>query len=116
MVLALLALLELKKIGLNVSNVNRDFTVTVLVLYKTALTNFKGMKSDNFVFICNNCLTSKEHIEASSVKEQLAMLVRTVSDLKREFREFKSNTQLLPKMLLLKLSHHLLQLILINRT
>ena len=58
---------------------------------KTALTNFKGMKCDNFVFICNNCLTSKEHIEASSVKEQLAMLVTTVSDLKREFREFKTN-------------------------
>ena len=56
---------------------------------KTFITNFKKLKSGNFLFVCNSCITMRENNEASTLKEQIADLTNTVSSLVNEFKEFK---------------------------
>ena len=63
---------------------------------KTFLTTFKALKSPNFIFLCDACLTKREQLEASSLKEQLASVVNSVSELAKEVKSLKSKVNLSP--------------------
>ena len=56
---------------------------------KTFLGNFLK-QSKNFLFVCDPCLTRRELLQASDLKEQIAELTSTVSTLAKEFKAFKS--------------------------
>ena len=56
---------------------------------KPQLINFKKIKSRNFIFYCDSCLTRRESFEASSTKEQIDELKQSVSDLHSEFKKFQ---------------------------
>ena len=51
----------------------------------------KKVKSSNFIFVCNISITKRENQEASSLKEQIAVLTETVNTLAIEFRLIKDN-------------------------
>ena len=46
--------------------------------------------TNNFPFMCDHCLTRREHNEASSLKEQLAAVVESVATLTKEVKDLKS--------------------------
>ena len=60
---------------------------------KTFLKQFKGLKSSNFWFICDTCITKHENIEASSIKQQLAEVVSSVANLAKEVKALKEEKQ-----------------------
>ena len=60
---------------------------------KTFLKQFKGLKSSNFWFICDTCITKHENIEASSIKQQLAEVVSSVANLAKEVKSLKEEKQ-----------------------
>ena len=47
--------------------------------------------TNNFSFMCDRCLTRREHNEACSLKEQLTIVVESLASLTKEFQEFKSS-------------------------
>ena len=57
---------------------------------KTFLASFKKVKSSNFIFVCDSCITKRENQEASNIKDQIAALAVTVNTLASEFKSFKS--------------------------
>ena len=57
---------------------------------KTFLTTFKALKSPNVIFLCDACLTRREQLEASSLKEQLASMVNSVSCERSKIPKIKS--------------------------
>ena len=59
----------------------------------TFLKSFKAVKCDNYVFVCDHCLTTRETVEASSCKEQLAEVVEAVKKLANEVSELKKEKQ-----------------------
>ena len=46
--------------------------------------------TNNFPFMCDHCLTRREHNEASSLKEQLEAVVQSVATLTKEVKELKT--------------------------
>ena len=57
---------------------------------KSFLTQYKGLKCQNFPFLCNSCLTKREIMEASSMKDQLDKVVSAVALLTNEVKMLKS--------------------------
>lgn len=47
---------------------------------RSFLTSFQGLKSGNFVFVCDTCLTRKENNQASSINEQIASFTDTINN------------------------------------
>ena len=60
---------------------------------RSFLNSFKAVKCANYVFVCDHCLTTRETIEASSCKDQLAEVVAYVSKLAKEVSELKKEKQ-----------------------
>ena len=60
---------------------------------KTFLKQFKNLKSSNFWFICDICITKHEIIEASSINKQLAEVVSSVANLAKELKALKEEKQ-----------------------
>ena len=56
---------------------------------KTFLKKFKEVRSKNFMFVCDHCLTRRENKQASLMKDQISDLTDTVSTLVKEFSAFK---------------------------
>ena len=59
---------------------------------KSFLSSFKKIKTGNFLFVCDLCLTKKENKEASTINDQISTLTETVSSLVREFSTFKAES------------------------
>ena len=51
---------------------------------KTFVSNFKKVKVANFLFVCDVCLTKREHKEASTLKDQISALTETVNSLVKD--------------------------------
>ena len=67
---------------------------------RSSIAIFKKHNKSNFPFHCDLCLTEEEHVAASSVKEQLAEVVKTVKELSKEIKTLKENkksSELLPE-------------------
>ena len=56
---------------------------------KTFIYSFKKQKNSNFIFMCNSCIMKRELHEASTMKDQIEALTKTVSVLANEFKSFK---------------------------
>ena len=56
------------------------------------LSSFKKVKSGNFLFLCDLCLTKKEHNMASTINDQISTLSETVNLLVKEFSAFKDQS------------------------
>ena len=57
---------------------------------KSFVNNFKKLKNNkNFLFICDNCLTHRENVEASTLKDQISEVVKSVAQLAKEVRSLK---------------------------
>ena len=65
----------------------------LLYCTKSFLTSFKKVKSCNFIFVCDVCLTRRENQEASNIKDQIEALANTVSNLANEFKSFKAGKE-----------------------
>ena len=57
---------------------------------RTFLSNFKKLRVSNFLFVCDSCVTRREHNQASDLKDQISELAATVGALAREFNSFKT--------------------------
>ena len=51
-------------------------------------------KKANFTFRCDHCVTSEEHVAASSMQEQLAEVVKAVQTLTKEVKQLKEEKKL----------------------
>lgn len=60
---------------------------------KTFITIFKKQRN-NFIFVCDICITKKEQNQASDIKDQISNLTATVKVLANEFKLFKEEKQL----------------------
>ena len=57
---------------------------------KSFVNNYKKLKNNkNFRFMCDNCLTHRENIEASTLKDQISEVVKSVAQLTKEVRLLK---------------------------
>ena len=57
---------------------------------KSFVSNYKKLKNNkNFLFMCDNCLTQRENVEASTLKDQISELVKSVAQLTKEVRSLK---------------------------
>ena len=63
---------------------------------KTFLNTYHKQR-DNFIFVCDECLTKKEQNQASELKDQITELADTVKTLAQEFKLFKDGKQNEPK-------------------
>ena len=62
---------------------------------KTFVGTFKKLKVDNYLFVCDICLTQRENNEASTLKDQIEALTAKVDTLVSDFQEIKNEkTQL----------------------
>ena len=52
------------------------------------LSSFKKVKSGNFIFVCDTCITKRENQEASSINDQIVALTDTVNKLASKFKTF----------------------------
>ena len=64
---------------------------------KTFLASFLKIKSGNFIFVCNTCITKRENKEASSIKDEINELKDTVKTLIEEFKLFKESKTIAPE-------------------
>ena len=72
---------------------------------KTFVGTFKKLKVDNYLFVCDICLTKRENNEASTLKDQIETLTAKVETLVNDFnlryskmRKQKQQKQYHPKM------------------
>ena len=57
---------------------------------KSFVKSFKGLRNNiNFFFVCDHCITNRENTEASSLKQQMAEVVASVSRLAKEVSDLK---------------------------
>ena len=57
---------------------------------KSFVSNYKKLKNNkNFLFMCDNCLTQRENVEASTLKDQISEVVKSVAQLTKEVRSLK---------------------------
>ena len=57
---------------------------------KTFVGTFKKLKVDNYLFVCDICLTKRENNEASTLKDQIETLTAKVETLVNDFKVFKN--------------------------
>ena len=61
------------------------------ICMKSFMKSFNGRRNkQNFIFVCDSCITRREYNEASSMKEQLASVVSAVASLTKEVEALKS--------------------------
>ena len=63
---------------------------TMMCATRSFVKTYKGLKNKaNLLFVCNHCLTSRENVEASTLKQQMAEGVTSVTRLTNEVAELK---------------------------
>ena len=59
---------------------------------KSFVNNFEKLKNKkNFLFMCDNCLTHRYNVEASTLKDQISEVVKSVAQLTKEVRSLKQH-------------------------
>ena len=69
--------------------------VTPFFASKSFISSFKKLKSKNFTFVCNQCITRRENNQASSLNDQISELADTVKMLAEEFKSFKEEKKVI---------------------
>ena len=63
---------------------------TMICGTRSFIKTYKGLKNkENLLFVCDHCLTSRENVEASTLKQQMAEVVKSVTRLTREVAELE---------------------------
>ena len=71
-----------------------DCDNTAAFCTKSFLKSFEGMKvNNNFIFVCDHCITSRENKEASTLKDQMAEVVASVALLAKEVSAQKNEKE-----------------------
>ena len=76
---------------------------------KSFLSLFKNLKSDNFIFICDHCITKRENNEASTIKDQILELTKVVKNLAGEIKNMKAENHKMVEPRLSKSNEHIAQ-------
>ena len=60
---------------------------------KSFLGTFGKLKSRNFIFFCDSCLTKRENQEASAITDQIKEIKTAINSLQNEFKEISAKKQ-----------------------